>query len=97
MLIYFALGDAKVWHWGSKPTPGPNANGFASQWNIGLRALQIIRNCYLLHAFDMYSSKQITQKIIIIMLYLLTEHLMKQNMSLRIKACLDHSGLGVLF
>ena len=35
MLLYFALGDAKVWRWGSKPTPGPNANGFASQWNIG--------------------------------------------------------------
>ena len=22
--------------WGSKPTRGPNANDFASQWNIGL-------------------------------------------------------------
>ena len=28
--------DPKVWRWGSKPTPGPNANGFASQWNIDL-------------------------------------------------------------
>ena len=37
MLVYFALGDAKVWHWGSKPTPVPKANGFASQWNIGFR------------------------------------------------------------
>ena len=36
MLVYFALGDAKVWRWGSKPTPAPNTNGFASQWNIGL-------------------------------------------------------------
>ena len=27
MLVYFALDDAKV----------PNANGFASQWNIGFR------------------------------------------------------------
>ena len=36
MLVSFALGDAKVWRWGSKPTPVPNANGFASQWNIGL-------------------------------------------------------------
>ena len=27
MLVYFALGDAKV----------PNANGFASQWNIGFK------------------------------------------------------------
>ena len=26
--------NAKLW-WGSKPTPGPNVNGFASQWNIG--------------------------------------------------------------
>ena len=37
MLVSFALGDAKVWRWGSKPTAVPNANGFASQWNIGLR------------------------------------------------------------
>ena len=29
--------NAKLWRWGSKPTPGPNANGFASQWNICLR------------------------------------------------------------
>ena len=36
MLVSFGLGDAKVWRWGSKPTPVPNANGFASQWNIGL-------------------------------------------------------------
>ena len=26
---------AKLWRWGSKPTRGPNANGFALQWNIG--------------------------------------------------------------
>ena len=31
MLVFFALGDAKV----------PKANGFASQWNIGLRIKQI--------------------------------------------------------
>ena len=24
-VVYFALGDAKVWRWGSEPTPGPNA------------------------------------------------------------------------
>ena len=35
MLVSFVLGDAKVWRWGSKPTPVPNAIGFASQWNIG--------------------------------------------------------------
>ena len=37
----WALGDAKVWRWGSKPMPGPNANGFASQWNIGFSAKEI--------------------------------------------------------
>ena len=29
MLVFFALGDAKL----------PNANGFASQWNIGLKLI----------------------------------------------------------
>ena len=32
MLVSFALGDAKV----------PNANGFASQWNIGFKFLKIL-------------------------------------------------------
>ena len=39
MLVSFALGDAKVWRRGSKPTPVLNANGFVLQWNIGLRSL----------------------------------------------------------
>ena len=39
VMVYFALCDAKVWRWGSKPTPVPNANSFASQWNIGLRKM----------------------------------------------------------
>ena len=34
---HVGIFDAKFWRWGSKPTSGPNANGFASQWNIGLR------------------------------------------------------------
>ena len=39
IFIYQHVGipKAKLWRWGCKPTPGPNANGFASQWNIGLR------------------------------------------------------------
>ena len=32
------IGTAKLWRWGSKPTPVPDAYGFASQWNIGLKA-----------------------------------------------------------
>ena len=26
-------GNTKLWRWVSKPMRGPNANGFASQWN----------------------------------------------------------------
>ena len=33
---HVGIPNAKLWHWGSKPTRGQNANGFASQWNIGL-------------------------------------------------------------
>ena len=29
------IPNAKLWRWGSKPTAGANANGFASQWYIG--------------------------------------------------------------
>ena len=32
---HVGIPNAKLWHWGSRQTPGPNANGFASQWNIG--------------------------------------------------------------
>ena len=34
---HVGISNVKLWHWGSKPTGGPNANGFALQWNIGLR------------------------------------------------------------
>ena len=33
---HVGIGNAKMWRWGSKTTRGPNANGFALQWNIGL-------------------------------------------------------------
>ena len=33
---HVGIPKAKLWRWGSKPTPGPNANGFVSQWSIGL-------------------------------------------------------------
>ena len=32
---HVGIPNAKLWRWGSKPKRGPNANGFASQWNIG--------------------------------------------------------------
>ena len=32
---HVSIGNAKLWRWGSKPMPVPNANGFALQWNIG--------------------------------------------------------------
>ena len=41
---HVGIGDAKLWCWGSKPTPVPNANGFASQWNIGLGLKRQFKN-----------------------------------------------------
>ena len=32
---YVGKGNAKSSRWGSKPTRGPKASGFALQWNIG--------------------------------------------------------------
>ena len=34
---HVGLGNTKLWRWVSKPTSVPKANGFASQWIIGLR------------------------------------------------------------
>ena len=36
MLVFFALGNAKVLFFALGDAKVPNANGFASQWNIGL-------------------------------------------------------------
>ena len=36
MLVFFALGNAKVLSFVLGDAKLPNANGFASQWNIGL-------------------------------------------------------------
>ena len=40
---HVVIPNAKLWLWGSEPTPaaGPNANGFASQWNIGFKEMLI--------------------------------------------------------
>ena len=35
MLVFFTLGNAKVLSFALGETKVPNANGFASQWNIG--------------------------------------------------------------
>ena len=32
---HVGIGNVKLWCWGHKPTPGPNANGFGLQWNRG--------------------------------------------------------------
>ena len=37
--------NTKLWRWGSKPMRGPNANGFASQWNISYN-LQRMKGFY---------------------------------------------------
>ena len=36
MFVFFALGNAKVLSFALGDAKVPNANGFASQWNIGL-------------------------------------------------------------
>ena len=38
---HVCIPNAKLWPWGSKPTQGPNVNGFASQWNIGFTGLNL--------------------------------------------------------
>ena len=41
MLVFFALGNAKVLYFALGDTKVPmNVNVFASQWNIGLRSLE---------------------------------------------------------
>ena len=37
MLVFFALGNAKVLSFALGDAKVPNANGFASQWNIGFK------------------------------------------------------------
>ena len=34
---HVGISNAKLWCWGSKPMPGPKANGFALQWSIRLK------------------------------------------------------------
>ena len=40
MLVFCALGNAKVLSFVLGDAKVPNANGFVSQWNIGLMVLQ---------------------------------------------------------
>ena len=34
---HVGIPNAKLWRLGSKSMPGPNVNGFVSQWNIGVK------------------------------------------------------------
>ena len=42
MLVFLALGKAKVLYFASGDAKVPNANVFASQWNIGLSVHQTV-------------------------------------------------------
>ena len=45
LALGFGVGGTtnfSVSHWRSKPMRGLKANGFASQWNIGLKLIEII-------------------------------------------------------
>ena len=48
MLVFFALGNAKVLSFMLGDAKVPNANGFALQWNIGLK-VNFKLNLMLLH------------------------------------------------
>ena len=43
MLVFLALGNAKVLYFASDDAKVPNANIFASQWNIGLKCGNLFR------------------------------------------------------
>ena len=43
MLLFFALGNAKVLSFALGDAKVPNANGFESQWNIGFK-MHILMN-----------------------------------------------------
>ena len=44
MLLFLALGNAKVLYFASGDAKVPNANVFASQWNIGLTQMKCTCN-----------------------------------------------------
>ena len=44
---HVGIGNARLWHWVSRPTAGPNANGFASQRNIGFKRAFLYNLGYL--------------------------------------------------
>ena len=50
---HVTIPNSKLWRWGSKPTPGPNANGFAPQWNIGLKRGARQKMVFLIHTHYM--------------------------------------------
>ena len=56
---HVGIGNAKLWLWGSKPMPGPNANGFASQWNIGLRSDVIHERGHCYKHWAVYCSRYV--------------------------------------
>ena len=60
---YVGIPSPKLWRWGSQPMPGPNMNGCASQWNIGLRKFNV--PCHLIphvicHFWDILISPNVT-------------------------------------
>ena len=60
------IPNTKLWRWGSKPTPGPNANGFASQWNIGFKLESVDANKSLRIANHVVYSHQLCHLLILV-------------------------------
>ena len=59
---HVGISKAILWHWGSKPTPGPNVNGLASQWNIGFRLVHRRRMHLLQFAFPFRNCEEMVDK-----------------------------------
>ena len=56
---HVGIGNAKLWRWGSKPTRGPNANGFALQWNTGYSLIYHNRSYSLIYNIRIDANKNI--------------------------------------
>ena len=60
---HVCIPKAKLWCWGSKPTPGPNAKVLPSLWNIGFRDIKtyLSLNCVRINRHN----KKINYELII--------------------------------
>ena len=59
LLVFFALGNAKVLSFALGDAKVPNANGFASQWNIGLDFVHCVLSQYLQPFINWFNNRDL--------------------------------------